>query len=149
MDEDHDNEDTDLFVIERGGFDRVGRSDEDELGNIVLVGQNQYSNFRERLQRMGLTIDEYFMIRLKNDLKQLDYSFYDRFDMSFIRKSIQTIPYLMYKNPLTYALGFYCVRNKEINLNRLDECEALCIKEKKNIKRSDILRYARLVLNNL
>jgi hypothetical protein len=144
-----DDNDTEIFALERGGFDRVSRGDEDELGNIVLVGQNQYSNFRERLQRMGLTIEEYFMIRLKNDLKQLDYSFYDRFDMSFIRKSIQTIPYLMYKNPLTYALGFYCVHNNEINENRLDECESLCIREKKSIKRSDILRYARLIFSHI
>ena len=143
-----DDDDYTSLELERAAFERVGRSDEDELGNIVLSGQNQYANLYDRLARMGLSVNDYFMIRLKEDLKHLDYSFYDRLDMSFIRKSIENIPYLMYKNPLTYALGFYCVYKNQIDHNRLNECEELCVKHKKNIKRSDILRYARLVLSH-
>lgn len=134
--------DDDELVAERGAFERTGRADDDEIG-IGFIPE-----LKSRRMGMDLTVEEYFMFRLKEDLKQLDRKLYDRLVMSHIRKSIETIPHLMYKNPLTYALGFYCTSSGIIDTDRMAECELLCIKEKKAIKRSDILRYARLILSN-
>lgn len=127
-----------LFQEERGAFERTGYADADEIGWIQGL----------KTRAIDLPDDEYFMFRLKEELKQLDQKLYNFMDMSYIRKSIETIPHLIYKNPLTYALGFYCVRDNQIDTDRMNESELLCIKQGKPVKRADILRYARLVLSN-
>jgi hypothetical protein len=132
------------YVAERGAFERVGvvRPGQVFKGRILGTSLEELNN---TLFRLNLNDEEKFSLFLNaafNNVKEtLDLN--DR-DLVILLELIPKIPYLMYKNPTAYVLGYYTLKNNVINKDKVNKVFKV-LNKFESITEPDVIRYARFV----
>lgn len=151
-----DREDTyeyaeeDRFVAERAAFERAGggRATLVDLVTSAFEKTKKLEEIQRRLIRSGLNDEERFKVILQGYINKFreDLSITDR-DVNNISEILTNIRHLKYKNPPSFLMGYYVLKNRSIDKNRLKQAESL-VKDD-DVFMPDIVRYARLIQNFL
>lgn len=133
------------LVSERNVYERVGvaRPGEALQLNIARDKGMKLDELNRKVHKMNLSEDEKFNILLGIHLEQLS-EYIKGVSLEALNDLVSKVKYIHYKNPIGFILGFYVLKNKEIQRDKLEYVSRSVLKNISDVKVPDIIRYSRM-----
>ncbi len=87
----------------------------------------KFDTFISKGKPNELSFEEKFEYILEKNVLLLDFEEGKKI-IPYVMQSIKDTSYMMFKNPLAFLFGYYVVKNKTIDVNRVTECIEMCKK---------------------
>lgn len=130
------------FQAEVKAFERTGFA-KGEIGGISAEAKKL-----QRLQKQ-VESDEYFKTLLEISIQKYnEFLKFNNEQLGYVRNSYYSLIYPNYKNSTCLLISYYCLdKNKNIVEDKLKKVEKNILKNEKDFKIEDIIRYCRLWKN--
>ena len=130
------------FQAEVKAFERSGFA-KGEIGGISVEAKKL-----QRLQKQ-VESDEYFKTLLEISIQKYnEFLKLNNEQLGYVRNSYYSLTYPNYKNSACLLISYYCLdKNKNILEDKLKKVEKNILKNEKDFKIEDIIRYSRLWKN--
>jgi len=129
------------FIAGQSQWQQVGGG-----GNYLgtVMNDKRLGNIQLSLMRGSMTDEEWLYRTIMFWAYQ--HGIIGQINTGDIQHIIDLVPHKKYKNPQALLLGYYVVKNRQIDIEKLDKCDDF-ISQDQTVRRADIVRYARLVIS--
>jgi hypothetical protein len=120
--------------------ERAGQVFDENDALRTSIDKGNLGNQQRRYEMMHMEPIQDFRNKVRQILIEEEELFLNRDDKETIKKGIDKLPFIKYKNPLTYVLGYYMQQEtSNIRLNKIKKYTS----ENENITMSEIIKYSR------
>ena len=133
-----------------GSEGRIGGPIDEDLGlpmGTIIQGGN-LGKFQQQFAMQNITPEENFAMSLQKILREEDLQFTDD-EQRILKQTMKKLPFIRYKNPLTYVLGYYIQLEMSPNMKvsrylttKIKKVEQY-VKNEDSITMFEVMKYAR------